>query len=369
MGEDEELRRQHEIFIDESMAGFLWQCTCGASNSDELPRRSDATRDADRHIADAVGVTGGTSDSDREFELMVRLRELGRTVEPEDLRSPQTSYAELLDVLATLHSRRYISIEKPMYGDNRLMGAHGIALSFEGQEAVRHQLNSASDILGAAEADVAHHATRVSSFTDLEATRSGRAAFMSVLYQRTGGSTSQPVDAASLASELGWDLRLTASVVQYLVAEGLVTRPSLGAVSIAHAGVKEVEELQASPDQPTQHFGPITNNNYVTILGNNSGMVQAGTTSSTQSQANEAANVANFLSALASALDQSRQDPVANAMGATVDVVRQSLNADGVDSPTVRRLLPVLRDFAVNLAASGAFLGLTQAVAQLPPLR
>lgn len=368
MSDDEELRRRHEVFIDESMAGFLWQCTCGESNSDELPRRSDAARDADRHIADAVGVTGGTSDSDREFEVMVRLRELDRTAEPEDVRGSQISHAELLDVLATLDSRRYISIERPMYGDNRLMGAHGITLSFEGQEAVRHQLNSASDILRAADADVPHGAARISSFADLEATRSGRAAFMSLLYQNTGGSTSQLVDASSLASELGWNLRLTASVVQYLVAEGLVTRPSVGAVSIAHAGVKEVEQLQASPDQRTQHFSPITNNNYVTILGNNSGMVQTGTTSSSQSQTIEAANVANFLDTLVSALNQSREDPVAAAMGATVEVVRQSLDTDGVDSPTVRRLLPVLRDFAINLAASGAFLGLTHAIAQLPPL-
>jgi hypothetical protein len=366
MTEYDDLIESHAFDFEESMAGFSWVCSCGTESDTDFPRRDQAERDVQRHLADALGVKNGpVPGQDREFGLMVRLLELGSRVEIEDIRDQSPDYGELMGLLASLHKRGFISIERPLYGDNRLMGAHGISLSHEGRGRVEDMMRAATDIREGAEPDSSDESPRISSFPDIEATRRGRAEFTGRLYQQARGSTSDVVEAAPLGFQLGWDRRLTAAVVQYLTGEGLVMRPSFGAVSITHRGVKEVEDLQMEPEKRTEHFSPVTN--IVTVYGNNSGQIQTGTTSSSQNQVVEASHISQFLDVLEAALGQARDVQAATTVGTTIDLIRESLEADGPDAPLVRRLLPGLSDFAINLAASGTFLGLTEAVTQLPP--
>ena len=364
MSEHDDLIKRHAFQVEESLAGFSWACACGKNSSSELRSRADAQRDGERHVAQIAGLASRpASQPDREMGVLLRMAALGGRVEPEDL-SDFGSHRELMPLFANLLRRDLIDIARPMYGDNQLLSAHGISLTHLGRTEAQRILSSATDIRVGREPTAGSGRALLTSLGNVDGKRRGRTAFMNSLYEATDGSTSRLEDAATVGASLGWSRGLTADVVQYLAGEGLVHRPSTGAVALTHAGVIEVEEFQAAPNRPTTHFSPT---NIVNVYGDNIGQIQAGTTSSTQSQSPDGSRITDFLDALSAAITEARETPGVSAIEASIGVVRESLEADGPSAPMVRRLLPGLRDFAINLAASGAFLGLTEATTNLPP--
>jgi hypothetical protein len=363
----EDLISRHRFQVFASMSGYSWVCPCGKSSAPDQLSEDAARRDGERHVVHALGLhRGPSSHREQELGLMVRLMELGRRADPEEMQD-FGSRPEVLALLESLERRGCIDIAHPNRGDDRLLAARGVTLSARGEAEVRRALLDGLDILVADEPEPAPKQPLIDSIDDLVAKRQARARLMELLYRETGGSPSRQVDARGLGLSLGWSPAVTADVLRYLTDEGLVTRPSWGSVSINHDGVVEVEQLLAEPTSKTEHFNPI---NIVNVYGSNAGQIQTGTYSSrqTQSSAGQAA-IETFLDALQEALRSTEVDPnTAALVQANVEVVREALVSEGPDAPVVRRLLPTLRDLAVNLTASGMFLGLVEAVNQLPPL-
>lgn len=363
----EEVLGAHEMDMLETFGGYSWVCSCG-QGIEPLENKVEAQRSAASHRAEILGLTEEQRVSDGlALRLLSVLRQAGRPLDPSDL-GEFGDYAGVMALLEDVHKRGWVQIRQPLYGDNRLMSARGVAVSSQGARVLDGALSRAADILDGPAGEGSTEAATTSP-SSVDEKRRARAEFMSRLYEQTDGRTASIVDVRELGRSLGWPTGWTADIVQYLAHEGLVARPGWGSVSIAHAGVLEVEQLIAEPGSRTQHFNPVINN--VTIYGNNSGQVQAGTSHSSQSQVwAERDIIERFLSELAAALPDSEADALLVSMAnQNIELVRESLASEGPDSSVVRRLLPTLRDLAVNLTASGMFMGLLEAAQQLPQLQ
>jgi hypothetical protein len=357
---------QHRIEMLAVLAGHLWLCTCG-EGGEPNPSERQAVLESERHIAATLGLEEPKPASeDGVYRMLAAIKNVGRRAEPSDFVAlGDPSY--VMDTLFELQKRDWVHIQNPMHGDNRLLAARGITLSSRGEQAFRDLMLRAIDIEATQEPDEDARPALKSVMPTVDDKRRARAEFMDRLYAETGGSTSHLVNARDLGRALGWEPNLTAGIVSYLDQQGLVTRPAWGAVSISHAGVVEVEELLAEPQAKTKHFNPI---NIVTVLGNNTGQIQAGTQHSMQNQVSpDSAAIERFLDELLTAARSAEAHsgllPLAEAQ---VAMVREALANEGADAPLVRRLLPTLRDLAVNLTASGMFVGLVEAANQLPQL-
>ena len=82
-----------------------------------------------------------------------------------------------------------------------------------------------------------------------------RFTFLRRLYEVSGGSTRGAIQMEEIGSEFGLDRKETGRIVDYLHEERLVDSFAAGGmIKITHAGVVEVEEAIAEPEQPTEHF-------------------------------------------------------------------------------------------------------------------
>lgn len=201
--------------------------------------------------------------------------------------------------------------------------------------------------------------------------RERRGAFMQRLYEVTDGNRLARVNFRTIGSHFGWDEQETYAVAQYLVDEYLAEWAAMGGlIAITHAGVVEVEQLLMAPDEPTVHFEPVTHVT-VTVHGDNLGQIQAGSHHSTQ-WIQESGNdeiLRRFVEAFREALS-SEGHPVENRQLIEINLglIESEIDQGRSGSTLVQRLLPPLRDFAISLAASGAYEGLHAAIAALPPL-
>jgi len=60
-----------------------------------------------------------------------------------------------------------------------------------------------------------------------------------------------------VGEELGWDRNISEATYDYLQGEGLLKAMTLGGgATITHEGVKEVENAEENPQEPTLHFPP-----------------------------------------------------------------------------------------------------------------
>lgn len=119
----------------------------------------------------------------------------------------------------------------------------------------------------------------------LERKRELRTAFMHWLYDQTGGSETEIVDADGFGETYSASASEIVDVVKYLEGEYLVnplwTIGGLPAVSLTHSGVREIEDAITRPSQPTEHFLPMIN--ITNILGNVTGsQIQQGSPSAAQ---------------------------------------------------------------------------------------
>lgn len=204
----------------------------------------------------------------------------------------------------------------------------------------------------------------------VERKRAQRLQFMERLYERTDGELLEDIPIETLADDLGWDLRTTTSVFDYLVEEGLAKCPSLGGgASITHEGVREVERALTEPDRPTEHFPPaVTVHFHGDVVGS---QVQTGTVGSSQHQVafveTHRDDIARFVAALRAALADARVDDGVRAEGeASLVAVEAQLALDKPNRGLLREGLRSLRAIAENLVASGIWAGGAELLGQLP---
>lgn len=78
------------------------------------------------------------------------------------------------------------------------------------------------------------------------------------LYERSGGSIYDPLDAYEAGKELGWDdHQLIDQIIHYLHGRGLLkSLVQQGTVILTREGMAEIERAMAAPDQATANFPP-----------------------------------------------------------------------------------------------------------------
>lgn len=122
--------------------------------------------------------------------------------------------------------------------------------------------------------------------TPPEQKRARRLIFMERLFRLTDGESTERVQLDELRQSLGWSRDDYARVLDYLMNEDLVDVPVSGFLSLTHPAVVEMEEAMMEPDQPTEHFPPIS----VVVHGDvTNSQIQVGTRESQQSGNNDGA--------------------------------------------------------------------------------
>lgn len=90
----------------------------------------------------------------------------------------------------------------------------------------------------------------------LEEKRRNRWLMLRKFYEITGGrSDAYIVDMWDVGEQLGWKRETTETTYDYLEGEGLLKAMTLGGgATITHQGVREVEDAESNPNEPTLHF-------------------------------------------------------------------------------------------------------------------
>lgn len=200
----------------------------------------------------------------------------------------------------------------------------------------------------------------------LEEKRRRRSRFMHALYERTDGRELEFVESHELGAELGWSPEHTDAVTDYLEREGLLKYPVMGAVvTITHAGVVEVERALSAPDEPTEHFAPLTS--VVVVHGDvTGGQIMAGSPGGTQSHSTRVSDP----DAVLAAVSQTREaiaatqvpEPQCQTLEARLRAVEAELALAEPDEGLIRQLLTSVRSVGENLVASGIWSALPLAL-------
>jgi DNA-binding PadR family transcriptional regulator len=131
-----------------------------------------------------------------------------------------------------------------------------------------------------------------------------RIAFLNKLYDLSDGSTSNPINGAEIAGQIGLsDGNILTDIAKYLKNEGLIKvtvqiRGFPASVQLTHSGLKEIEEVLDNPNNSTEHFMPVNILHVENMIGSN---IQQGSVNSNQSLSfnNEVkAELAEFLNKL-----------------------------------------------------------------------
>jgi len=116
---------------------------------------------------------------------------------------------------------------------------------------------------------------------DIRQRQADRLRFLKEVYDVTGGNPDDETTIEEVAGRLGFDENYADQIEAYLVREGLIQRPYAGHIALSHDGLNEVEAALETPDEPTEHFPPISVfQNYGTMIGS---PVQQATVQSQQS--------------------------------------------------------------------------------------
>lgn len=94
--------------------------------------------------------------------------------------------------------------------------------------------------------------------TALEEKKKYRWQMLRKFYEITDGQAGRHIISMwDVGKELGWGRETTTATYDYLQGERLLKGMTIGGgATITHEGVKEVEQAEDHPDQPTQHFPP-----------------------------------------------------------------------------------------------------------------
>ncbi len=116
----------------------------------------------------------------------------------------------------------------------------------------------------------------------LEEKKKKRFQFLHKLYEMADYDTySFMADGEQLGRELGFADKETITILDYLIDEYLIKKPTLSwLIKITHAGIKEVEEALLNPEIETHYFPPIIN--IINIERMENSQIQQGTINSTQ---------------------------------------------------------------------------------------
>ncbi len=79
---------------------------------------------------------------------------------------------------------------------------------------------------------------------------------LSAAYEEVDGREQTHFDYLELGRRLGFEDEDTRHIVLYLQKEGLVEHTTPAKASMSHQGIKEVEQAQQNPEEPTPHFPP-----------------------------------------------------------------------------------------------------------------
>jgi hypothetical protein len=207
---------------------------------------------------------------------------------------------------------------------------------------------------------------------DITAKRALRTAFMTWLFNESGGSELGLAQASHFGVPLGWEGDLpgqadVADVVKYLEGEYLLrahwTMGGLPSVQLTHAGIREVEEALASPSQQTEHFVPLVNitNIHGSVIGSqlqqgSPGASQAGTFEINQREGAEA-----FVAAAQKILDNEEIDPkVRGQVNADLSVMSNELASPSPRWPILQTFGTSVRDYLLKAVGAAAGAGLIE---------
>lgn len=122
------------------------------------------------------------------------------------------------------------------------------------------------------------------SQTPIEQKRARRLQFMDRLFHLTDGEKTERVFIDDLRQSLGWPEDEFARVLDYLMNEDLVDTPVIPCHSLTHRAVVEMEAALMAPDEPTEHFPPIS----LVIHGDvTNSQIQLGTSDSQQGESDD----------------------------------------------------------------------------------
>jgi hypothetical protein len=197
----------------------------------------------------------------------------------------------------------------------------------------------------------------------IEAKKVRRALFLAHLYTAVAGSETRIVNHSDIGTELGWPMEETEDVANYLEREGLLKFwAEEGAIGITHAGITEYEQLIESPDKATAHFLA----NSIAFFGDVHGQVAIGTGSISQAQTVSLSSrlselrqfVVDYRAALAlEPFDDPADERTAEAL---LTVIEAQIDHPSPNESVLKTSLSVLRDLAIGVGASGAWIGLVE---------
>lgn len=110
--------------------------------------------------------------------------------------------------------------------------------------------------------------------TSLEERKQNRWLMLRKFYEKTNGHAGRHIiNMWEIGKELGLDPEATEVTYDYLQGEGLLKAMTLGGgATITHMGVREVEDAEEHPEEPTLHFPPFI----VNITGTRGGNIVVG---------------------------------------------------------------------------------------------
>ena len=176
---------------------------------------------------------------------------------------------ELIMRLGEMRQLGWIACDGQSGGDGRLVTAQNVRITPLGATRLRELRRAAVRVPtdGAQMSD---------SYPEKRAKRAG---FMKRLYERSDGNTLEMFELEEFAEGLDFAESAAAATADYLEAEGLITYPTFGSISITHGGVVEVEAAMSDATRPTEHFAAF---NILHVKDSTNVTIQAGTSHSTQ---------------------------------------------------------------------------------------
>jgi hypothetical protein len=121
---------------------------------------------------------------------------------------------------------------------------------------------------------------RTLTMSTIEELRKKRFNFLRLFYDKSGGDRFSGFDMWEIGDELGFARDETERITDYLVGENLLEHQGVGAISLTHFGIREVEEALSHPERPTHHFPAV---NIINIHHMEGSQIQQGVISSNQS--------------------------------------------------------------------------------------
>ena len=90
---------------------------------------------------------------------------------------------------------------------------------------------------------------------------------LSAAYEEVDGKEKTHFNYLEIGKRLGLEDEETRNIVLYLKEEGLVENTTPASASLSHQAIKEVEQVQRNPEQPTPHFPANINIGTLNVAG------------------------------------------------------------------------------------------------------